>query len=374
VGHHAREAEKRQAQLQKLYELSERLLLLDHGEAVEQRLANLIQSTLNVGGVALWNAYDFNLARCGDCNLSDQEVRAACFANTNEDDPAVGLSHRVLRLGTRAIGSLSLCGHTLDPSSVSAAASLAAIAIEREHSFSTKATAEAAKQSEQLRSAILDGLAHAFKSPLTTIMASSSGLLAMNTLAGTEKKLIDLIDRQATHLNDLTNHLLLTAKLDSGGLKVSREEVDVAQLIQSSVDACSYELDGHAIDVRLAGLQSMVWADRKLFQLALVQLLDNAVKYGSPGSPIAIGVQQGREEVLITVKNEGSFIPAGEREKVFQRFYRSSGSSGATSGTGIGLSVVKRITEAHEGRAWVNSDPVNGTTFVITLPRVARGA
>ena len=82
----------------------------------------------------------------------------------------------------------------------------------------------------------------------------------------------------------------------------------------------------------------------------------------------------GREEVLITVKNEGSFIPAGEREKVFQRFYRSSGSSGATSGTGIGLSVVKRITEAHEGRAWVNSDPVNGTTFVITLPRVARGA
>src|SRR6202034_3999794 len=134
----------------------------------------------------------------------------------------------------------------------------AAVAIERARSFLTEANAEAAKQSEQLRSAILDGLAHAFKSPLTTIRTSSSGLLAMNTLSGTEKKLVSLIDRHAGHLSDLANHLLLTAKLDTGDLKVRREKIDLAQYIQHSVETSAQELNGHAIDVRLIAQPSMV--------------------------------------------------------------------------------------------------------------------
>jgi len=108
--------------------------------------------------------------------------------------------------------------------------------------------------------------------------------------------------------------------------------------------------------------------------MALVQLLDNAVKYGSPSSSIAVEVEVEQAELLVTVKNEGSFIPPAEREKVFQRFYRCLGPCRTVSGTGIGLSVVRRIAEAHQGRAWVNSDPVNGTTFTIALPCVGREA
>jgi two-component system sensor histidine kinase KdpD len=372
VNRHARESEMHRNQLKQLYELSEHILLLDPKGAVEQQLANLIQSSLHAKGVALWNAYDMNMSRSGECDVTDDEVRSTHFMETNRDDLSAGISRRVLRLGTRPIGSLFLCGHSLDSASVNAAASLAAVAIERARSFSTEANAEAARQSEQLRSAILDGLAHAFKSPLTTIRTSSSGLLAMNTLSGTEKKLVSLIDRHAGHLSDLANHLLLTAKLDSGNLKVKREKINLAQLIQSSVEASSQELDGHAIDVRLTGRQSIVWADRKLLQMALLQLLDNAVKYSRPGSSIVIEVQEEQTELLIMIRNEGSFIPPDEREKVFQRFYRCSGSVRTISGTGIGLSVVRRIAEAHQGRTWVNSDPVNGTTFVITLPHIAR--
>jgi two-component system, OmpR family, sensor histidine kinase KdpD len=370
VSRHARESELHQSRLQKLYDLSQQILLLDREGAVEQQLVHLIRSSLQVRGVALWNAYDLHLGKSGECDFSDEEVRSAYLMEKGGDDLATGISRRVLRLGTRPIGSLFLYGHSLDAASVNAAASLAAVAIERARSFSTEANAEAAKQNEQLRSAILDGLAHAFKSPLTTILTSSSGLLAMNTLSGTEKKLVSLIDRHAGRLSDLANHLLLTAKLDTGDLKVRREEIDLAQFIQDSIAESSQELDGHAVDVRLNAQPSMVWADRKLLQMALVQLLDNAVKYGSPGSSIAIAVEGEQRELLITVKNEGSFIPHGEREKVFQRFYRCSGSVGTISGTGIGLSVVRRITEAHQGRAWVNSDPVNGTAFTITLPRM----
>jgi two-component system, OmpR family, sensor histidine kinase KdpD len=372
VSHHARELERRQAQQQKLYELSQRILLLSRDTAVDQQIVDLMRSCLQVKGVALWNAYEMHQCKSGDCDFSDDEVRSAYFCETNEDDVSTGVSRRVLRLGTRPIGAIFLCGHSLDSASINAAVSLAAVAIERARSFLTEANAEAAKQSEQLRSAILDGLAHAFKSPLTTIMASSSGLLAMNTLSGTEKKLVGLIDHHAGHLSDLANHLLLTAKLDGGDLKVKREQVDIARLIQSTIAESSQELDGHPIDFQLSPECNAAYADKKLLQMALFQVLDNAAKYSRPKSQVVIAVREEEAELVIRVWNEGSFVPSGEREKVFQRFYRCSESVKSISGTGIGLSVVRRIAEAHRGRTWVESDHVNGTTFAIALPRMAK--
>lgn len=367
---HARESEAHQERLRALYELSQHILLLDRMGVVEQQLVDLIVSNLEVPGVALWNALDLRMCRSGDCPLGDEEIRSAFDSETDSDDPGPGISMRVLRSGTRPIGALVLCGHSLDSASTNAAVSLIAVALERARSFSIEANAEAARQSEQLRAAILDGLAHAFKSPLTTIRVSSSGLLAMNTLSGVEKRLIGLIDRHAAQLSDLTNHLLLTANLDKADLKVNPEDVDLAQLIESSVEACTQELGGHAIEIRRTGRHNLIRADRKLLQMALLLVLDNAVKYSTPDSPLVVGVRQKENEVAITVRNEGSFIPQEEREKVFQRFYRCSGSSGTISGTGIGLSVVKRIAEAHQGRVSVESDRAGGTTFEITLPQM----
>jgi len=373
VSRHARELELHQARQTRLYELSQQILLLSPDGVVEQQLVDLMRSSLRVKGAALWNAHDLHLCKSGVCDFADDEVRSAYLMEASDDDLDTGISRRVLRLGTRPIGSLLLYGHSLDVGSVNAAASLAAVAIERARSFSTEANAVAAKQSEQLRSAILDGLAHAFKSPLTTIRTSSSGLLEMKTLSGTEMKLVSLIDRHAGHLSELAEHLLLTAKLDSDTLKVKREKIDIAQLIESTVAESSQEFDGHAVDIQPSAGPRMVRADSKLLQMALWQLLDNAVKYGRPGSPVVIAVREEETELVITVKNEGSFIPAEEREKVFLRFYRCSGSVQAISGTGIGLSVVRRIAEAHRGRTWVESDRMIGTTFAIALPRMAIG-
>jgi two-component system, OmpR family, sensor histidine kinase KdpD len=371
VSRHARESELHQSRVQKLYELSQQLLLLDPKEAVGQPLADLIRSSFGIKGVIVWNAYDLRMSRSGECPVEDDDVKSVFFLETKEDDCSAGISGRVLRLGTRPIGSLVLCGQALDTVSVNAIAALAAVAIERARSFSTEANAEAARQSEQLRSAILDGLAHAFKSPLTTIRTSSSGLLAMDTLSGTEKRLVDLIDRHAGHLNDLANHLLLTARLDSGDLKAKPEEIDLSELLHGLTEDASQELNGHAIDVQLTAELSIVRADRKLLQMALLQLLDNAVKYGRSSSHIVIAVQEEDAELVVRVKNEGSYIPPEEREKIFLRFYRGLGYVQTVSGTGIGLSVVRRIAEAHQGRVWVDSDRESGTTFAIALPRIA---
>jgi two-component system sensor histidine kinase KdpD len=372
VSRHARESEMHRSQLQKLYELSQNVLLLDRQKPVDQQLASLIQATLQAKGVALWNAYDLHLCKSGACEITDDEVRSTYFTERNEDDSVTATSRRVLRSGTRPIGSLVICGHSLDDASINATASLTAVAIERARSFSAESSAEAARESEQLRSAVLDGLAHAFKTPLTTIRSSSSGLLEMDTLSGTEKRLVALIDQHAEHLNDLTTRLLRTARIDNADLKMKREQIDLRQLIQSSIEASAQELGAHPVHLQSEMQRGTIWADRQLLEMALFQLLDNAAKYGSPNSSITIDVQEEQAETLISIRNEGSFIPPDEREKIFKRFYRSPGSDRRASGTGIGLSVVKRITEAHQGRAWVNSGEHTGTTFFLTLPRTAK--
>ncbi len=372
VSRHARESEMHRSHMQKLYELSQNILLLDRQEPVDQKLANLIQNTLQVRGVVLWNGYDLHLCKSGNCNVRDDDVRATYFAERDEDDSVTTTSRRVLRSGTRSIGSLAICGHSLDATSINATASLTAVAIERARSFSAESSAEAARQSEQLRSAVLDGLAHAFKTPLTTIRSSSSGLIEMDTLSGTEKKLVILIDQHADHLNELTSRLLRTARIDRADLKVKREWIDLTQLIRDSIGEASQELGAHLVNLQPEVQHSTVWADKELLKMALFQMLDNAAKYGGSDSSITIDVEEEQAETLISVRNEGSFIPPEEREKIFTRFYRSPGSDRRASGTGIGLSVVKHVTEAHQGRAWVNSNIHTGTTFSLRCPERQR--
>jgi two-component system, OmpR family, sensor histidine kinase KdpD len=294
----------------------------------------------------------------------------------SENDLVSSKFTRTLRIGTRPVGALYIAGPChegqLDTRSVDAIASLASIALERAHSFIAESDAEAAKRSEQLRSAVLDGLAHDFKTPLATIQNSSSGLLEMRGLGNSERELVSLIDEQATRLTKLANHVLRTAKLDEGQLRLVFECISMDRLFQFCREETSDALSDHFLRTVDATSGSGVWADPHLLQMALWQMLDNASKYASPASPITLRVASTDAEIVFSVLNEGSFIAPEERLRIFQRFYRSPGSQHKASGTGIGLSVTKRIAEAHNGRVWVESDPVAGTTCFLALPRLCK--
>jgi two-component system, OmpR family, sensor histidine kinase KdpD len=354
--------------LQRLYQLSQDILILDFQEPIEPQLVVLIQGALSANCVAVWNAYDLRLSKAGACEFEETEVRSAFYAESNEDNGTTRVSRRVLRSGTRPIGALLIQGHAADSASVNAAASLVAIAMDRARSFAAESSAEAARQSEQLRAAVLDALAHAFKTPLTAIQTSSSGLLEMDTLHATEKRLVTLIDQQATHLAEITTRLLRTAKFDNANLKLRRRDIDIAELVRESASESDGQFVLPAVDITRISERVMAFADRHLLKMALIQLLDNAAKYGKAGAPILIDVREDQNESKVSIHNEGSFIPLEERERIFKRFYRSPGSAHKASGTGIGLSVVKHVVDAHHGRVWVTSDAEDGTTFFLTLP------
>lgn len=236
LSHRARQdqrAVKRQSVEQKaLYELCRDILLLDWKQTPEQQLCALIERSFPIRGVALWNAYEDALSCCGETPNAETNVKAVYFSERNYDDDSTHTSFRVLYFGTRAVGALMLYEHGVDALVVNSIASVTAMAIERTRSMALEMNVEAEKQSEQLRSALLDGLAHAFKTPLTTITVASSGLLAVDGLNRRQTGLVNLINREANRLSELTTRLLDASRLEASQLVVHEMVTDLRDLLQ----------------------------------------------------------------------------------------------------------------------------------------------
>jgi two-component system, OmpR family, sensor histidine kinase KdpD len=368
-----REAVLQRGNTEKLDELSRSILSLNRQEPPGPQIAHLIKKNIGVDAVAIFDAAFARLHSAGPCTKEDEELaRNAYFRNTNHDDRELCKWQRVLRLGPTLIGAIVLCGIDLTPLIVDAIASLTATALERARSLDKESRAEAARQTEQLRTAVLDGLAHAFKTPLTVISTCTSGLLEMKTLSPAEAELVELIDQHSTRLNALTCHLLRMAKLESTEIRIRREQVAIPQLIGEILDECSAQLCGHPVQVCISNKDLAVSADRQLLVMTLSELILNAAKYSSADSPITVSAQEGDNQVVISVHNEGSVIDAEDRELIFERFYRSSAAKHRASGSGIGLSIAKKTAEAHQGNLWVCSERETGTTFYFSLPAIER--
>jgi two-component system sensor histidine kinase KdpD len=295
-------------------------------------------------------------------------ARNAYYRDKEEFDPDTNVWSCPLRVGSRPVGGLTLCGGKLTPLIASAIASLCAIALERARSFEKETRAEAARQIERLRTAVLDALAHEIKTPLTVIMTASSGLLAASGLAGLQTELVTLIDDQAKELNELTSRLLGAARLDGADFEPQREPLLLSDLVKDTLETVDEPQCRPRFRVSIPDHEPPVWADWKLIKTALAQIIDNAAKYSDPGSPIAIEVDAGKGEVIVTVRDQGLIIAPADRDRIFERFYRGAGSERRTAGTGLGLSIVRKILDAHQGRVWVESDPEHGTAFSLALP------
>jgi two-component system sensor histidine kinase KdpD len=368
----ARAEARQRSQVQKLYELSRRILFLDRRQTIGPQIVSLVQETFRTESVALFDAtlarLDATGARAGEL---EQLARSAYF-----QDGAVagsgGASAHVLRLGSKPVGAIAFGGPELDRPTIVAVASLAAIALERARSFEKESRAEAARQTELIRTAVLDALAHAFKTPLTAILTASSGLLDAGRLSPDDAELAALIDEQAEHLNRMTTELLQMARIDAAEVRLRRENLSVLTLIEDAVARYHEQLQDRRVEVSDAGASLEVQGDREILTAALGQFIDNASRYSTPGSPISVAAGEELGEIVVSVHNEGPPIRPADRERIFERFYRAEESRHRAPGTGLGLSIVKKAAEAHGGRAWVVSEESTGTTFFLALPRGAR--
>ena len=304
----------------------------------------------------------------------EELARSAYFQDAAGRRPTRARQAHVLRLGSKPVGAhRAPWPRTWTASRSCALASLAAIALERARSFEKESRAEAARQTEQLRTAVLDALAHAFKTPLTAILTASSGLLEAGRLSADDAELAALIDEQAEHLNRLTTELLQMARIDAAEVRLRRERVSVLTLIEDVLERYREQLRGRRVESvrkRRGTWRSMATArcwGRRSSSSSITPS-----RYSTPGSPIIVTAEESLGEVIIAVHNDGPPIRPADRERIFERFYRAEESRHRAPGTGLGLSIVKKAAEAHGGRTWVVSDERTGTTFFFALPRGAR--
>jgi two-component system sensor histidine kinase KdpD len=369
----ARAEARQRMEVQKLYQLSRRILLLDRRHAIGPQMASLIQEIFLTESVVLFDATLARLDAAGSgADDFEQLARSAYFQDRALEGSDGRTWAQVLRSGSKPIGAVALRGPELDGLTIVAVASLAAIALERARSFEKESRAEAAQHTEQLRTAVLDALAHAFKTPLTAIMTASSGLLETGRLSTDDGELAALIDEQADHLNRLTTEVLQMARIDASEVKLRRERLAVPTLIEGVVSQYSNQLHGRRVVLPESAAPLEAYADREILSKALEQFIDNAAKYSTPGSPICVTAEENLGEIVIAVHNDGPPIPAAERERIFERFYRSEESRHRAAGTGLGLSIAKKAAEAHGGRTWVVSGEAQGTTFFLAFPRGLR--
>jgi two-component system sensor histidine kinase KdpD len=247
----------------------------------------------------------------------------------------------------------------------------AALAIERVHLAAEMDRARIAAETEKLRSALLTSISHDLRTPLASILGSATSLKQYRDQLSDadEADLLTTIQEEAERLNHFIANLLDMTRLESGAVAPRLEAVDIGDVVGSVLRRTKRLLAGHRVTLALDNSLPMAKLDPVLFEQVLFNLLDNAAKYALPGSEVTVraGLESGR--IRIDVADEGEGLPEGERERVFDKFYRVRASDSKRAGTGLGLSIARGFMEAMGGGiAAANRGDRKGAIFTLMLP------
>jgi two-component system sensor histidine kinase KdpD len=244
-----------------------------------------------------------------------------------------------------------------------------ALALERARLSAEAHSAQLKMETEQLRNSLLSAISHDLRTPLAAIVGASSTLVQDD----------DKLDKQARHelsqaihdgairMSGLANNLLDMARLEAGTVVLNRQWQPLEEVVGGALAGLSTRLAHHPVSVNLPDSLPLVQIDSLLIERVFANLLENAAKYTPTGTPIEISAVTGGNELVVTVSDRGPGIPAGEEERIFEKFHRID-NEGNEGGAGLGLTICRSIVEAHGGRIWADNLSYGGAAFHFTLP------
>lgn len=254
---------------------------------------------------------------------------------------------------------------------------------ELQDTFEQASQAKAVKQSERLKSALLDAVTHDLRTPLTSIKASVTTLLddqcSLNddepaTRLGEEgrQEMLEVIDEEADRLDRLIEGLMELARIEAGELHLRKHRASLNEIVIAAVKRAEPRTRLNKLELVLDDELPSVNVDEAALVEVIYVLLDNAAKYSSAGSLITVSATSGNgNEARLIVEDQGPGIAPELRERVFIKFFRAmrDGGQGKPSGTGMGLAIAQGIVEAHGGRIWIEDGTEGrGTRFLVALP------
>jgi two-component system sensor histidine kinase KdpD len=389
----AEEATTRRDEVARLFDLSRDVLLITESREANAALAALIARRFELDYVAIC------LPRGGDWDIAEAGTEPLTLDNRDLSRAMVGVEAGLefdlatqtyagnrtteaggrtvklvpLRLGARAVGLLATTGRPLDPGTLDAVGGVAAIAIERALLLEEKKAAELARQSEQLKSALLASLGHDLRTPLTAIRVAAGNLQSSWLTEQDRREQAELVLSEVGRLTRLFQNILEMARIDSGTIGKDLRWVHPSEIVEAARDQVGHTLGQHRLVVDIATDQ-VVHVDPRLTAAALGHLLENAAQYAPGDTPISVRAETTPEGLLIAVRDSGPGIAPQDLPHLFERFYRGAAAKSRASGTGMGLSIARGLLAVERGRIWATNHPEGGAQFTIVVPADTRTA
>ena len=366
-------ASARRHDVEKLYTLSQGLL--ESGNVIEllNRLPAQIVNIFEVGAAALLLAEKQKVYRSGPVvpHLDLESLKTIVAREEPVIDVPNSVSFVPVRLGVRPIGSLGISGTILSRRTLEAIGNLIAIAVERARAVEQLGQTEAAREGERLRTALLDSVTHALRTPLTSIKGAVTNLLSNSSLHETQRRdLLTIINEESDRLNRLVGEAAEMSQLDAGNVELNIEPHSIDEVISSALLHCRGALVNRSVDVRVSPDLPLVRVDLPRAQEVLIQLVENANQYSPCDQPITITAERNGDFVVTSVADRGNGIDDPEQSLIFEKFYRGKDQRYTVQGTGMGLPIAKAIVEAHGGTMNLTSQRGHGSVFSFTLPAV----
>ena len=365
---------QRRREVERLYAFSEQLLVSENVFELLNAIPGYIVESFEVTGAAMFlekkqETYYFDVT--SQSVFPVDHLKAIGSRGEPVLDREHGLCFMPLRMGVRTVGSLGISGCDLSRESLEAIGSLAATAIERASTVEKLTKTEAARESDRLRSVLLDSVTHEFRTPLTAIKASAETLLSDVELDKPQRKdLLSVINEESDRLNRLIGEAAEVAQLDSHQLQLHIEPHDISEATESAIAQSRQALQNHIVQTSIPDSLPSVRMDVERISEVLVHLLDNAGKYAPPGTPIQITAELRDGEVVTSVADHGPGIDDVEQDMIFEKFYRGRNQRMTVQGTGMGLAIARAIVELHGGKIGVTSQVGRGSLFYFSLPAV----
>jgi two-component system sensor histidine kinase KdpD len=283
-----------------------------------------------------------------------------------------------------AVGHLSASAKRREEEAESAKGEIERLYFELQDTFERSSQAKALKQSERLKSALLDAVTHDLRTPLTSIKASATTLLTDLYASERDKKpsqlgvdgrkeLLVVIDEESDRLDHFVEALTKLARIDAGELQLRMELCAVDEIIAAALTRAEPRTRDHQVEVWIEDELPRVKVDEPAVAEVIYILVDNAAKYSPSGSTIRVNAQPRGNAVYVSIEDEGPGIQTELRERVFERFFRATRdgdlSDRRAAGSGMGLAIAHGIVQAHGGRIWIEAAAGNtGAKFVVELP------
>jgi len=366
------ESNQRRQEVERLYAFSQQLLVAENVFALLNSIPTYIVDSFGVAGAAVFlenkqKTYFSDLSV--QSALPVEELRTVCGRGEPMRDRKRGLCLMPLRMGVRSIGCLGVTGCHLSRETLEAIGSLIAIAIERAGTMEKLSKTEAARESDRLRSLLLDSVTHEFRTPLTAIKASAETLMSEAKLEKPElKELLTVINEESDRLNRLIGEAAEVAQLDARQVELRFELHHIREAVDLALQQTKHALEQHPVEVSIPDTLPKVRMDLERIAEVLTQLIDNAAKYAPPNTPVHIAADLHNGQLVTSVADHGPGIDDLEQSMIFEKFYRGRDQRLSIQGTGMGLAIAKAIVELHGGTIGVTSQVGRGSVFHFSIP------